>query len=219
MKKTDLKRLTVTALLCAAAYLCMFLFKFKVMFLTFDLKDAVLAVTAFLYGPVYGVLSAVMVALLEFITVSDTGVYGLIMNALSSTAFVTVCGLVYRYRRTLFGAIMGSVTAVIAMTGVMMLANLWITPFYMGVSTADVAGMIPTLLLPFNLAKGVVNAASTMIIYKPITTALTKAGLSAGSSHKTDLKKFIPLTIGAMAILALALVVILVVLNGEFSFM
>ena len=51
-KNASLKKLSVTAMLCALAYICMFVFKFKVGFLTFDLKDAVLTVIAFLYGPV-----------------------------------------------------------------------------------------------------------------------------------------------------------------------
>ena len=62
MKKTKLKKISVVAMLCAVAYLCMFLFKFKVSFLTFDFKDAILAVSAFLYGPIWGMASAIVVA-------------------------------------------------------------------------------------------------------------------------------------------------------------
>ena len=215
--KNSLKKISVTAMLCALAYICMFVFKFKVGFLTFDLKDAVLTVIAFLYGPLYGVISSVLVALLEFVSVSDTGVYGLIMNALSSAVFTATCGLIYKYYRTLLGAILGSVSAVFAMTAVMLVANIFITPFYMGVGRAEVAAMIPSLLLPFNLIKGIVNAAITMIIYKPITSALKKAGLSAPSSKKTDVEKFIFLTIGALTLLIIAVLIILFMLNGEFQ--
>lgn len=216
-QKANLKKLSVTAMLCALAYICMFIFKFKVGFLTFDLKDAVLTVVAFLYGPIYGVVSSILVALLEFVSVSDTGVYGLIMNALSSAVFTATCGLIYKYRRTLLGAVLGSVSAVLAMTAVMLVANVFITPFYMGVGRAEVASMIPTLLLPFNIIKGVVNAAITMIIYKPITSALKKVGLSAPSSKKTDVEKFIFLTIGALTLLIIAVLIILFMLNGEFE--
>ena len=86
-EKNNLKKISVTAMLCALAYICMFVFKFKVGFLTFDLKDAVLTVIAFLYGPIYGVVSSILVALIEFVSVSDTGFYGLVMNALSSAVF------------------------------------------------------------------------------------------------------------------------------------
>ena len=217
MQKQNFKKMSVTAMLCALAYICMFVFKFKVGFLTFDLKDAILTVIAFLYGPIYGVVSAVLVAFLEFVSVSDTGVYGLIMNALSSAVFAFTCGVIYKYRRTLLGAVLGSVSAVFAMTSIMLVANIFITPFYMGVERADVANMIPTLLLPFNLIKGVVNAAITMIIYKPITSALKKVGLSTGSAQKTNIKKFITLTLCALILLIIAVFGIVVVLNGEFQ--
>lgn len=217
-QKTNVKKISVTAMLSAVAYLCMFLFRFKVSFLTFDFKDAILAVVAFLYGPLYAVCSSVAVALLEFVSVSDTGIYGFIMNALSSAAFAGVCGLFYKYRHTLSGAVFGSVAAVFSMTAVMLVANIIVTPYYMGVARADVAAMIPTLLLPFNLAKGIVNAAVTMIIYKPITAALKKSRLVSGEGRQTNLKRFMLLaTIATIAFIAVVFIIIFV-LNGSFQF-
>lgn len=217
-KKVDLKKLSVTAMLCALAYICMFVFKFKVGFLTFDLKDAVLTIIAFLYGPLYGIVSSIVVALLEFISVSDTGMYGMIMNALSSAVFTGTCGFVYKYRHTLLGAIVGSVSAIFSMTAVMLIANLFITPLYMTNSTmSDVAAMIPTLLLPFNLIKGVVNAALTMIIYKPITSAFKRTGLTSSSTRKTDINKFIPIAVLALMLLVVSVLIILFMLDGEFD--
>lgn len=218
MKKTNLKKISVVAMLCAVAYLCVFLFKFKVSFLTFDFKDAMLAVAAFLYGPLWGVASALVVAFLEFVSVSDTGVYGLIMNALSSAAFAGVCGAFYKYKRTLSGAILGVVAAVFSMTSIMLIANVFITPYYMGAARSDVVAMIPTLLLPFNLIKGVVNAAVTMIIYKPITAALKKSRLISHNRGDTNRRKFILLCIAAAIALVLAIIVILFILNGSFVF-
>jgi len=139
------------------------------------------------------------------------------MNALSSAVFTATCSVIYKYRRTLAGAVFGSIAAVLSMTAVMLVANIFITPFYMGVARSDVAAMIPSLLLPFNLVKGVVNAAITMIIYKPITTALKKVGLSNNATAKTDLKKFVPLAISALVLLAIAVVIILFALDGHFE--
>ncbi len=218
MKKTNLKKISVAAMLCAVAYLCMFMFKFKVSFLTFDFKDAILCVAAFLFGPLYGVASAVVVSFAEFISVSDTGVYGLIMNILSSAVFAGVCGAFYKYRRTLSGAIVGGVAAVLCMTAVMLVANIFITPYYMGASRSDVVALIPTLLLPFNLSKGVVNAAVTMIIYKPITAALKKSRLLESATGKTDRKKFFWLTACSVVALVAVVMVIIFILNGTFAF-
>ena len=217
--KNGLKKLTVIAMLCAVAYLCMFLFKFKVSFLTFDFKDAILSVIAFLYGPLYGVVSAVVVAFFEFISVSDTGVYGLIMNCLSSATFAAVCGTIYKYRRTMSGAVIGALTSVVTMTAVMLVANLLITPFYMGVDRSVVVSILPTLILPFNLCKGIINAAITMIIYKPITTALKKSRLVAtsGGNSKINVKTTVILMVSAVAIVVLSVFVIIFVLKGNFQ--
>ncbi len=217
--KTNLKKITLAALFCAVAYLCMFLFRFKVSFLTFDFKDAVLAVSAFVLGPVYGVGCAVTVALIEFISVSDTGVYGLIMNALSSSVFALICGLVYKYKRTLSGAVLGSVLAVVSTVFVMMVANIFITPYYMmGAARSDVVALIPTLLLPFNITKGIVNAAVTMIIYKPITSALRKARLLPATAVTVDKKKFVLISVCSVVILAVMLVFLVFVMKGNISF-
>ncbi len=219
-KNQNVKKLTVTAMLCALAYLCMFLFKFKVSFLTFDFKDAVISVVSFLYGPLYGLFSAALVALLEFVTVSDTGVYGLIMNFISSATFALVCGTVYKFRRTFYGAVLGAVLAAVSVTAVMMVANMLVTPYYMGVSRETVAALIPKLLLPFNLCKSFINAAVTMIIYKPITVGLKKAHLVPSSSEGKSFinKKTVILTICSLFVIALSVFVIIYFLNGSFLF-
>ncbi len=216
-QKNNLKKISVVAMLTAVAYLCMFLFKFNVSFLTFDFKDAFLAIIGFLYGPLYSVASSVLVAFLEFLSVSDTGIYGFIMNAVSSAVFAGVCGLFYKYKRTLSGAVLGSIIAVIAMTAVMLVANYIITPYYMGVSRSEVVGMIPTLLLPFNIIKGTVNMAITLIIYKPITAVFRRAGLMHMAAVHTDVKKFIILSVLSIIILLIAIVLILYVFKGSFS--
>ncbi len=216
-KKDNLKKISVVAMLCAVAYLCMFLFKFKISFLTFDFKDAFLAITAFLYGPLYAVVSSVLVALLEFLSVSDTGIYGLLMNAISSAAFAGVCGIIYKYKRSFWGAVFGAVMAVVVMTAVMLVANYIITPYYMGIARREVAAMIPTLLLPFNLIKGSVNMAITLILYKPITTALKKAKLLPVTNVGTDKKKFFILTIVSVLVAIIAIIIILYCFKGSFQ--
>jgi len=217
-RKKELKKLSVVAMLCAVAYLCMFLFKFKISFLTFDFKDAFLAIISFLYGPVYSVASAVIVAFFEFLSVSDTGIYGFLMNAISSAAFAGACGLLYKYKRTFTGAVVGAVVAVLFMTAVMLVANWLITPYYMGVERGQVAAMIPTLLLPFNLIKGFVNMSITLILYKPITAALKKTGLVVSGNNNTNRKKFWLLAVISFAVLLVCVLIILFCFEGSFVF-
>lgn len=170
----------------ALAYVCCVLFHFKASFLSFDLKDSVMTVGAMLFGPACGIAMSLVVALIEFVTISQTGVYGLIMNIISSIVFVSIGSFIYSRKRTMTGAFAGLVSSVAAMTAVMMLANILITPFYMGVSRADVVGLIPALLFPFNLTKGVFNAAIVFLIYKPISNAVRLAGFVSVTSNKTD---------------------------------
>ena len=188
VKKIGLKNLCVMAMLCAFAFICMLLFRFEVGgFLTFDIKDAILTVAALIYGPVAGVLCSGIVTFLEFILVSDTGIYGLIMNFLSSATFSLVAGVIYKYRRSMMGAIVGVVVAAFSMTAVMLLANLFITPLFLGVSRGDVVKMLSTLLLPFNMIKSIFNGALVLIIYKPVTQTLRKAKLLE-SAHNHQYK-------------------------------
>lgn len=211
-------------MLTAIAYLCVFVFRFKVGFLTFDFKDAVIATLSFLYGPVYGIASAVTVAFFEAVSVSDTGVYGFIMNALSSATFALVCGLIYRLKHSFAGAVASALTSVTAVTAVMMLANIFITPYYMGVERTDVIAMLPTLLFPFNLCKALMNASVTMLIYKPIRTALRRAGLSEGKkladseqNHSQSKRRTVILAVTAAVVALSASAVIIFVLGGEFE--
>ena len=57
-----------------------------------------------------------------------------------------------------------------------------------GFSRADVAALLPTLFLPFNLAKGGMNMAATLLLYAPVVTALRKAGV-VPPSQNTQAKK------------------------------
>ncbi len=218
-KKIDIKKITVTAVFCALAYLCMFVFRFKVSFLTFDFKDAVLSVVAFMFGPVYGVCASAIVAFMEFITVSDTGVYGLIMNFLASATFTLVCGTVYKFRRSFSGAILSVIFAAISVTVVMLLANLFITPYYMGVGRGAVAAMIPTLLLPFNLCKTFINAAVSLLIYKPLTLGLKKTGLLVSSDAEKNSfnKKSLIVTICSLIVILVVILILIFVLHGNFE--
>ena len=180
-KETFLDTRTVVgiAVFSALAFVLSLVIRFPVSFLTFDVKDAIICTAAFIYGPVSAPIIAVLAALLELVTVSSTGLYGFLMNFFSSAALATTASLIYRgSRRTLNGAIISLFLAVATMVAVMMAANVLITPYYMtGGSVEAVVKLIPSVLLPFNLAKGLLNAAITLLIYKPIKVAMKRAGL------------------------------------------
>lgn len=178
----DTKKLVGMAMFAALAYAVTFIFRIPVMFLTFDAKDAVITIASLMYGPVSGVIISLIVALVEMISVSSTGVYGFIMNFASSAVFSAVAALIYKLRRNHVGALIAFYSASAAMVFVMVLLNMFVTPYYMGATTAEVMKLIPTLILPFNAAKALLNSAFAMLLYKPVTLAMRKARLLKGKS-------------------------------------
>lgn len=172
----DTRRLCAIALFIALAYVSVLFFRIKVDFLTFDFKDAILGVCALAYGPGAGAIAAVSVALIEM-TISDTEIYGFIMNALSSVAFVTPAAILYKRKRTLKRAGIGIPLSVVTMVVVMIFANMIVTPLFKGWPLSAVLPLIPTLILPFNLTKGITNAALLFFIYNPVTNAMKRAKL------------------------------------------
>lgn len=220
-KSTEhIRKLCAVSIFCALAYICVFLIRFKVSFLTFDLKDAIMAIGAMYFGPVYALVMPITVSLIEFLTISDTGVYGLIMNFISSATFCIVAASIYKLRKTISGAVMSLVTAVVVMTGAMLVANLFITPYYMGVTMSEIRALIPGLLLPFNLIKGIVNAAVVMLLYKPFSTALKSSGIIRKNNADVLQKKMaitqrVLVYATAICVLALSVVILFMVLDAN----
>ena len=219
----NIKRLVAVAMFAALAYAVHFI-HIPVGFLNLDFKDVIITVCGMYFGPVWGLALAVVVPVLEFITVSTTGPYGLIMNILSSVAFAGTASVIYRFRKTLSGAVIGLCAAVLAMTAVMIVANMFITPYYMGVARSDVVAMLPTLLLPFNAIKAVLNASLTLCVYKPLTKVLKLTGFGKrGAEEQTAPKEsnkthtVLVWTIGGGVAVA-ALLVIFLVLGGKIAF-
>lgn len=221
-----IKKLVVAAMFSALAFASMFVMRINVMFLTCDVKDAIVTIAGLLFGPLYSLIIALVVSLLEFIAIGDTGLWGFLMDFLSTAAFSCTCALIYKYKKNLKGAITGLVSAALTMTAFMLLFNLFIVPLYTpDYTTAKVAAMVPKLFLPFNLAKGFLNAALVLILYKPASTAMKAARIlpkniennAEGNLKNSHLKFSLMVTAAGVAVLALCFLVFFVFLNGSFS--
>lgn len=183
------KKMVIMAVLCALAYVSMLVIKIPmVAFLSYEPKDIVIAIGGFMFGPLSAVIISIIVSLVEMITASTTGWWGMLMNIISTCAFAGTASLIYKKKHTLSGAIIGLCTGWISMALIMMPANYIISPIYMGVSREAVASMLIPVFLPFNLIKGGINTAVAMLLYKPIVTALRKAHMlpekNTGSANK-----------------------------------
>ena len=199
-KTLDVKRLVGMAMFAALAYGVTFIFRIPVQFLTFDAKDAVLTIASFIYGPLAALVMALIPALVEFITISSTGFWGFLMNYVSSACFAFVAAIIYKYKRSFNGAIISLYSAVLATTALMMPLNILITPIFMDVPRSVVVDLIPNLLLPFNFAKALMNAAIAMLLYKPVSVAIKRAHLIDGVDTKFNKQSVIMLVIGALTL-------------------
>ena len=211
------RRLAIMALMVAIAFIISLIRIPVVLFLEFEAKDAFLAIAGFTLGPVAGLCTATATALLEFIlngASSDTGIYGLLMNIVSSCLFVGISSAIYHRKRTLTGAIFGLIFGAIAMTGGMLLWDYLIIPLYMAhVTRADVVPLLWSAFLPFNLLKGAINAALTMLLYKPLITALRKANLLPQANTTTKQARY-GVWIATLFLL-ITLVLVLLVWSGK----
>ncbi len=212
-----IKKLCVIAMFCALAFILTYL-KLPVSFLSLEIKDSVIVLCTLIFGPLAGLSIAVLVPFLELVSHSSTGVYGLIMNLLSSVTFSMVTGVIYKYKKSFYGAIVSLISGICAVTAVMLLANLLVTPYYMSVSVRDVASLIPKMLLPFNLIKATLNAAIVLLLYKPLSQALKKAKLIESYSGATEeqtknMTRSILVTVISLGIIAISFAVIFFVLK------
>lgn len=57
----------------------------------------------------------------------------------------------------------------------MMVWNYLVAPLYMGVPREEVAKLLLPAFLPFNLLKGGLNAAITMLLYRPVQSVLGRS--------------------------------------------
>ena len=186
-KKMDLKKISIIALLSALAFLMVAVIRIPVVaFLKYEPKDVIIVIGGFIYGPLVSIIISVFSSLLEMLTISETGIIGAVMNIVSSCAFAVTAAFIYSRKKSINRALLSLIIGTFVMVIIMLLWNYFLTPIYMGYPREAVAAMLLPQFLPFNLIKGILNTAITMLIYKPLVTALRKAGLIQLSENNTS---------------------------------
>lgn len=188
---TRTRRLTVTAMLSAVAFLLMFLeFSLPMLipsFVKLDVSDLPALLGSFALGPVYGVVIEVLKNLLHILLKGTTSAgIGELFNASMGSVFVLVAGLVYWKDHTRRGALIGSIGGAAAMALASLPMNYFLVyPFYatlfggmeaiIGAYQAilpNVDGLFQCLLIfnvPFTLVKGLLDVFLCFLIYKPLS--------------------------------------------------
>ena len=217
MKNENVKKLVIMGMMAALAYVAMLLIRIPVVaFLKYEPKDVIITIAGFIFGPLAAFLISLVVSLVEMVTVSDTGWIGALMNLISTCAFACTAAIIYKKIHTIRGAVIGLLSGVLVMIAVMMLWNYLITPIYMTMPREEVAKLLPTVFLPFNALKGGLNAAITMLLYKPVVLTLRRANLipaSTGSGQEKH-KVNVGLLVFAAAVLVTCIIFVLV-LSGK----
>ena len=168
------KRIAITALFCAVSAISTLFLEFPILpgvpFLKYDPSAIVALIAGFAFGPATGAVVSTVSYLPHIAT--SSGIYGMIMAIIATLSLVLPASLVYRKNTTFKGALIGLGVGAVACLACCILANLVVTPIFLGSSVEDVANMIVPALLPFNVIKIAINCAVTALVYKPITKAL-----------------------------------------------
>ena len=185
-------------------------------FLTYEPKDVVLTIGGFIFGPVAGILMALVVCLIEMVTISTTGIIGFVMNFLASGVFIGVASVIYFKKKNLSRAIIGLVASTLSLIVVMLLWNYIMTPIFFGMPREDVLDMFLPLLIPFNAIKGALNSALTLLLYKGVVTALRKSGLvpKRESADNENFKTNTIILIIVSAFIVATLILVLLIFAG-----
>ena len=190
--KLDVRKMTVTAMLSAIAFVLMFLdtaVPIMPSFIKLDLSELPALIATFALGPVCGVIVCLIKNLLHLL-ITTTGGVGELSNFILGVAFVLPAGLIYQHKKTKKNAIIGAIVGALAMAIISFPSNLFIVyPVYYNFMPKDVIiaayqALVPfanidsiakCLLLfnvPFTFVKGLISAIITILIYQPLRPLL-----------------------------------------------
>ena len=157
-------------------------------FIKFDFSDLPEIIGAFAYGPVAGIIIAVVKNLLHALIATHSFGVGELCNCILGATFAGVAGLIYKKRKTKQGAAVAGVAGSLAMAAISFPLNLFVVyPFYYNFMAKDVIikayhTILPfvnsielSLLIfnvPFTLIKGLICVGIAMLIYQPLRPIL-----------------------------------------------
>ncbi len=204
------KKLTTIGMLCAFAYVAAVVGRIPlVLFLKYDSKDVIIVIGGFLFGPLTSITITVVVSVVQLFTTSATGIWGCIMNIISSCAFSCPAAFLYKKKHTLSGAMLGLCCGWGCQVVVMMIWNYLIAPVYMNYPREMIMELLLSAFLPFNVIKGGLNAAITMLLYKPVVTALRRSNLIDSKQQANKMQIHAGVSLAALFILITCVLLII----------
>lgn len=193
-KKTNIRAITVTAIMGALGTILMMIemsLPFMPSFIKLDFSELPALIASFAYGPVYGILVCLIKNVIHMFF-GSTMCIGEISNFILGAIFVGTAGVIYKKNRTKKGALISCLIGAVVMAVISIFTNYFVVyPLYvkvLGMPMEAILGMYQAILpaadnlwkaliifnLPFNIAKGLVDAIFCFLIYKRISPILKK---------------------------------------------
>ncbi len=190
--RTDVRKLTGTAMLAAVASVLMyiqFIPPFMPAFIKFDFSEMPALFAAFAYGPLSG-LAVSFIKNVASLTATSTGGVGELSNFLLSAGLVIPAGLVYQKYKSRKGAIVGALIGAVVTALMSVVTNYFVVyPIYTNFMPIEaIMGMYQTILpsvenlfqalvvfnMPYTFIKAIINLLIVILIYKPLSPLLNK---------------------------------------------
>ncbi len=144
-------------------------------FLEYDMADVPIIIITFLYGPLAGLFTTVIVSVIQGLTVSvASGWIGIIMHIFATGCYVLVAGNLYKRLKGIRGEIASLAGGTAAMVLVMTLWNMLLTPLFMKAPFEMVMQLMLPAIIPFNLIKAGVNSLIAYFVFKAIEQVMKK---------------------------------------------
>ena len=198
-RKISTKKMICIAMMSAIAIVVYYLdFPVPLMpsFIKLDLSNVVSLFAGFTLGPAAGVIVCLIKNVIHLVIKGFGTTMGIgdIFDFVTSAVFALAAGLIYRKVHTKKGAVIGCIVGTVAYTLISLPLNYFIVyPIYAKAfggmeaiisaynailpGTDNLFSALCIFNLPFTLVKGILCSLVTILIYKPLITALRKTRL------------------------------------------
>lgn len=143
-------------------------------FLEINFSEIPALIAGFAYGPLSGFI-VLLLRLLIKLPMSTTVYVGEVADIIYSSSFVVTAALVYKYKKSFNGVLLGLGVAFVTQLLVSSLANYFIVYdlYDIILTKGDGLGFTPeafvAIVIPFNIIKNTIIAVLTLLIYKRIS--------------------------------------------------
>lgn len=191
--RLNVRAIAVTSVMGAVGFVLMLLeFPLPMLipaFIKLDFSELPAIITAFAFGPAYGVLVCLIKNLLHLFVSGSAGV-GELSNFLLGAVFTFTAGMVYKRRKTRKNAFLGALLGAVLMAVFSVVSNYFVVyPAYVvlyGMPMEAIIGMYRAILpfadtlikdllifnLPFTFLKGMIDTAICFLVYKRLSPIL-----------------------------------------------